>query len=203
MKPRHLAGTVAAGALALWVGWGVYVRRTTERVEYTVLEAFDGVELRAYPARAVVTTVAPTQGEAFERLFRYIDGENVPNADIPMTAPVATTGEAVPTTAPVGVGDHDEGVRMSFYLPQGYAATTAPVPRDSDVVLASEPAGKLAVRGFVGPATPGRVERQQEALLRAVADRGLEVDGDPFVFRYSDPYTPPFMQETEVAVPVA
>lgn len=202
MKHRLLAGA-AAGAMALWVGWGVYVRRTTERVEYETLETFDGVELREYPERTVVTTVAPSQREGFRRLFRYLDGANVPNADIPMTAPVATTGETVRLTAPVGVGEADEGVQMSFYLPQGYSATTAPTPRDSNVVVASEPAGKLAVKRFVGPATPGRVDRQREALLEAVADRGLAVDGDPFVFRYSDPYSPPFMRETEVAVPVA
>jgi effector-binding domain-containing protein len=204
MKRRLLAGTAAAAsALALWVGWGMYVRRSTERVDYTLLESFDGVELREYPERAVATTVAPSQGEAFQRLFRYIDGANVPNADIPMTAPVATTGEAVKMTAPVGVGETEEGIRMSFYLPRGYSASTAPTPRDSNVVVASEPAGKLAVKRFIGPATPGRIDRQRKSLLESVTDRGLKIDGDAFVFRYSDPYTPPFMQETEVAVPVA
>ena len=188
--------------MAAWVGWGLYARATTERIEYETVERFDGVELRDYPERAVVTTVAPTQDEAFQRLVRYIRGGNVSKADIPMTAPVATTPEAVRMTAPVGVGETEEGVRMSFYLPRSYTAATAPTPTDGNVVVASEPAGRLAVRKFIGPATDRRVGKRTESLLRAVTDRGLKVDGDPFVFRYSDPYTPPFMQETEVAVPV-
>lgn len=203
MNRRLSIVSALGGVLALWIGWGVYVRRTTERVDYTLLEQFDGVELREYQERAVVTTVAPSQNVAFQRLFRYIDGANVPNADIPMTAPVATSGEAVQMTAPVGVGETEEGVQMSFYLPRGYTATTAPTPRDSNVVVASEPAGKLAVKRFIGPPTPGRIERKRKSLLESVTDRGLKIDGDAFVFRYSDPYTPPFMQETEVAVPVA
>lgn len=203
MNRRLLLGTAVAGVLAAWVGWGVYVRRTTERVEYSVLERFDGIELRSYPEQAVITTVAPTQSIAFQRLFRYIGGANVPDADIPMTAPVATTGETVKMTAPIGVGESEEGVRMSFYLPDGYTAASAPTPSDSNVVVASEPAGKLAVKRFLGPPTSGRIQRQRRLLVRAVTDRGLKINGDTFVFRYSDPYTPPFMQETEVAVPVA
>lgn len=203
MNRRLLLGGVAAGALALWVGWGLYVRQTTERVGYETIERFDGVELREYPERAVVSTIAPTEREAFRRLFRYIDGDNVSKADIPMTAPVATTGESVAMTAPVGVGSVDEGVRMSFYLPVSYTAATAPTPTDSSVVVASEPAGRLAVRRFMGRGSSDRIERQTEALLQTVTDRGLKIEGDSFIFYYSDPYTPPFMQETEVAVPVA
>lgn len=203
MNRGFLLGTAVGGALALWAGWGLYVRRSTDRVAYETVERFDGVELREYPEQAVVTTLAPTQGEAFRRLFQYIDGANASETEIPMTAPVAATNEPIQMTVPLDVGETEEGVQMSFYLPSNYAAATAPMPTDSSVVVASEPAGRLAVRKFIGPTTSRRVERQTEALLQRVTDRGLKIDGDAFVFRYSDPYTPPFMQETEVAVPVA
>lgn len=203
MNRRQLVGAAVGGALALWAGWGLYARRSTDRVAYETVARFDGVEVRAYPEQTVVTTHAPTRGVAFRRLFRYIDGANVSRAEIPMTAPVATTSETVRTTAPVSVGETDEGVRMSFYLPPGYAAATAPTPTDSNVVVASEPAGRLAVRRFVGPATARRVASQTETLLSQAAGRGLTVTGEPFLLRYSDPFTPPFMRETEVAVPVA
>ncbi|WP_135854945.1 SOUL family heme-binding protein [Halorussus salinus] len=94
-----LAG--AGGLLATWVGWGAYVDRTTETVPYETVAEFDGVELRRYPRVVLAETTAESEREAFNRLFRYISGENETGDEVAMTAPVATRGTKIPMTTPV------------------------------------------------------------------------------------------------------
>ena len=211
----------ATGLLAAWVGWGAYVDRTTERVPYETVEKFDGVELRRYPRTVLAETTAPDEDEAFRRLSRYISGENAGDEEVSMTAPVATKGETLPMTAPVctrrvafeptsttpvRVVDRLSGggeVTMSFYLPAEYGPGDAPIPTDAGVQLAVEPPRTLAVERFSWYATEGRVRRHRDALLDALERRGLQPRTRPVLFRYDDPWTPPFMRRNEVAVEIA
>ncbi|WP_137286483.1 SOUL family heme-binding protein [Halorussus salinisoli] len=214
----------AGGLLAAWVGWGIYVDRTTERVSAETIETFDGVELRRYPRTVLVETTADDQRTAFGRLFRYISGENATDEELSMTAPVATDaagtdasmtapvrtaladGESVSMTAPVrttaGSGAQDAGVTMAFYLPAEYTPGTAPTPTDPRVRLVVEPPRELAVRRFSWYATEDRVERNLRELRDALEARDAEPHGRPVVLRYDDPWTPPFMRRNEVAVEV-
>lgn len=216
--------TAAGGLLAAWVGWGVYVDRTTERVPYETIETFDGVQVRRYPRRVLVETTGDDERTAFGRLFRYISGRNAADETVAMTAPVATsasgsemlttapvwttrdagTGESVPMTVPVRTTAEsgDGGVTMAFYLPDEYAPGTAPTPTDPRVRLVVEPPRTLAVRTFSWYATDERVERNLRDLRDAIAERGLEPHGRPLLLRYDDPWTPPFMRRNEVAVEV-
>lgn len=121
---------VGAAALGAWTLADVLANRGVERVPYTVVGEVDGVEVRRYPETVRVRTTAASEGAAFRRLFRYIDGENGTGRDaasgderadadgeeIPMTAPVETAdtaddgdreGESVSMTAPVRTGDGD------------------------------------------------------------------------------------------------
>ncbi|GGN99430.1 SOUL family heme-binding protein [Haloarcula pellucida] len=202
-RTRKLFATLTA-AVMLWVGWGLYITRTTERVPYETLDEFDGVEIRRYPRTVLVETTAPTAGAAFRRLFRYISGENEAGEDVDMTAPVATDGATVEMTAPVRTDDADDGpVTMAFYLPAEYTPATAPAPTDSTVRLVVDPPRTAAVRAFGWYATADRVAGEREALLETLADRGIETRGDPVVLQYNDPWTPPFMRRNEVEVDVA
>lgn len=123
---------VGGGALALWVGWGLYSTRSAERVPYESLTSYDDVEIRRYPRTILVETRAESSEEAFRRLFRYISGANEASEDVEMTAPVASDageageagdgreGEAVSMTAPVrtdrvadGESESSEAVSMT------------------------------------------------------------------------------------------
>ncbi|MBX0295595.1 SOUL family heme-binding protein [Haloarcula nitratireducens] len=212
---RAAVGTVAA-ALALWVGWGLYVTRSTEQVPSETVDRLDGVEIRHYPQTVLVETTAPSASAAFRRLFGYISGENEGSEGVEMTAPVETDGATVGMTAPVRTGtdvsttpvrtDGDDGesgsVRMAFYLPASYTPATAPVPTDPSVRLVVDPPRTAAVREFGWYATEGRVAREREALFETLADRGIETRGDPTLLQYNDPWTPPFMRRNEVEVTV-
>lgn len=199
---------LAGGAtlLALWTAWGLYSGRSAEEVSFERVGDLDGVELRRYPRTVLVETTAPDQYRAFGRLFRYISGENESSEEVSMTAPVATRGgESIAMTAPVR-SSRDDGtggdLRMSFYLPAEYDPETAPVPTDPAVRLVVEPAKTLAVKRFSWYAPSWRVERQSRALVSALADHGIEVRDEPFLLRYNDPMTPPFLRRNEVAVRV-
>ena len=209
---------ILGGLFTLWVGWGVYVSRTTERVPYEPLEQFDGVELRRYPRTVLVETTAADSGTAFRRLFGYITGANEVSETVAMTAPVTTRSETiamtapvrtlrregatVPMTAPVRTDRGAGTVTMAFYLPSEYTAETAPVPTDPDVRLVVEPSRTVAVRRFSWYATDDRVERERQRLFAALDERGIEGRGQGVLLQYNDPWTPPFMRRNEVSVPV-
>lgn len=207
-RTKALLGT-AGGLLAGWVGWGIYIDRTTERVPYESVETLDGAELRQYPRLVLAETTAEDEETAFNRLFRYISGENETGDEVAMTAPVATKGAKIPMTAPVRTersttdGPPPDGeVTMAFYLPADYDPGDAPIPTNPAVRLAVEPPRTLAVESFSWYATEGRVRRHREVLLDALENHGLEPRTRPTLLQYDDPLTPPFMRRNEVAVEV-
>ncbi len=199
---------IAGGGLTLWTAWGLYTRAEAERVEYTTIETVDDVELRRYPRSVLAETTAASNDEAFRRLFRYISGENDSGSEISMTAPVETRdrrGEPIEMTAPVRTTSRDsngDGVTMGFYLPSEYDANGAPTPTNPAVKLLIEGTRDLAVVRFSWYATDGRIERKRRTLLQTLDDAGIETSGEPFVLRYNDPWTPPFMRRNEVAVEI-
>ncbi|WP_254531552.1 SOUL family heme-binding protein [Natrinema gelatinilyticum] len=194
---------VGIGALvAAWVGWGVYVSRTTERVPSKTIDRFDGIEIRRYPQLVLVETTAETERTAFQRLFRYISGSNAQNEDVAMTAPVATRSESISMTVPVRTDADGDTVTMAFYLPSTYTPERAPTPTDPDVRLVVEPPQTAAVRRFSWYATDGRVDRQRTRLLEQLSERDIEIRGQPVLLQYNDPWTPPFLRTNEVEVAI-
>ncbi|AEH39349.1 SOUL family heme-binding protein [Halopiger xanaduensis] len=196
-----LVGT--ATLLGLWIGWGTYVSRTTERVPSETLERFDGVEIRRYPRTVLVETTAPDARTAFRRLFRYISGANGRREDVAMTAPVAVRGTAISMTAPVRTGSDGGDVTMAFYLPRAYTPETAPMPTDPAIRLVVESPRTVAVRRFSWYATDERVDRERTRLLEQLSHREFDPRGEPTLLQYNDPWTPPFMRTNEVEVELA
>ncbi len=207
MKPLTKTILVCGGVVfAGWVGWGIYSARKAESVPYEQLRMLNGSELRRYPQTILVETTAPNQRIAFRRLFRYISGANQGNESISMTAPVETqSGESIARTTPVrseATGGETETIRMAFYLPPEYNPETAPEPTEADVTLVTEPQKTVAVNQFSWYAPEWRVTRRTQKLLSAVEREGIQPEGDPYLLRYNDPWTPPFMRRNEVAIEV-
>ena len=229
MQRRKTVFLGGAAALAGWIAWGLYSRRSTESVPYERLRTVDGVEIRRYPETVTIETTASDERTAFGRLYRYLSGVNVTGQSVSMTTPVETRGESRPTT-PVrsGAVDHDgdgidaatadgadharpdatddsatdDGTRMAFYLPADYDPETAPKPIDPAVELRVEPATTVAVRPFSWVAPEWRVGRMERQLLSTLRREGIAPAGEPFLLRYDAPWTPPFMRRNEVAVAV-
>jgi len=200
---RKSIAAVGTGALAAWTAWGLYARRTADPVPSATVRQFDGVELRRYPPIAVAETTAADQTTAFRRLYGYITGDNETAAEIEMTAPVRSESAEIPMTAPVRSEEEDGSVTMGFYLPPEYGVERPPTPTDDDVTVTSEAERVLAVTPFSWYATAGRVDRIERELLDTLGEHGVETVGEPFLLRYDDPWTPPFMRRNEVAIEVA
>lgn len=207
---RQLIQAVIFGAAVVfagWIGWGIYSTRKAKSVPYDRLNTLHGLELRHYPQTILAETTAQNQRTAFRRLFRYISGTNRDNESISMTAPVETQeGDSISMTSPVRSASAEsdtEEVRMSFYLPSEYESETAPQPTDSSVELVTEPPKSVAVDRFSWYAPGWRVTRRKRKLLSTLDSVGIEPLGEPYLLRYNDPWTPPFMRRNEVAVEVA
>lgn len=208
---------IVAGLLTLWIGWGVYSRLTTERIQYEVIDHVGGIEFRRYPRTVLVETNAPDSSTAFRRLFRYISGDNERSADIPMTAPVTIRGDQLsitPLIRTLGRGSSKsmtasnrattdgDSVTMGFYLPNEFSLETAPSSTDPAVELTVEPPRTVATSQFSWYPTEKRVIRHRERLLEELAERGIEPLNDIVLLQYNDPWTPPFMRTNEIEVTV-
>jgi hypothetical protein len=100
-------------------------------------------------------------------------------------------------TAPVVTDE-----KMAFILPEGMTADTAPTPNGQPIEFHEVPARTLATLRFSWTTPRDRVERKTEALLSALEVEGVTPIGQPFLMRYNDPWTPPFMRRNEVAIEV-
>lgn len=196
------AATAVGSLLGAWIGWGLYVTHTTERVDYALRRTVGSVEIREYPATLLVETTAVETDEAFGRLYRYVAGENEARAEIPMTAPVRTRSERIAMTTPARSTSPSERVTMGFYLPREYSPETVPEPTDPEVSLAFEVPRTVAALPFSWYATDARTTRKERALLEMLTTHGYVPGGEPALLRYDDPWTPPFMRRNEVVVPI-
>ncbi len=184
---RRLAwlATAAGAFVALWIGWGVYVIVTTARPPYEVSSRLsDGVEIRRYEEQTWISAAPGADNASFRVLASYIFGGNRESRQVPMTAPVIT----------------DE--RMSFILPQGMTPESAPAPAGQAIDFDIVPARRVAALRFSWWTTESRVEAKMAVLQRTLQEHGIETTGRPFLMRYNDPWTPPFLRRNEVAVEV-
>lgn len=217
MRSLSKAALAGGAALAGWIAWGVYTTRSTETIPYARRRSVDGIAIRTYPQTVRVETTASDQRNAFRRLYRYITGTNEGATTLSMTRPVETRrrdsfARTEPVRTEVGLGAKQQTsgtappaggrVRMSFYLPPSMDPESAPEPTDPAVSLAVDPPRTVAVKRFSWYAPDWRVERLERRLLRGVERAGYEPVANPFLLRYDDPRTPPFMRRNEVAVEI-
>lgn len=189
------------------------VRSGTEQPAYQVLEQLDdSIEVRRYGERLAVEAAVDAESDeegrnaAFRLLFAYITGANVAEADIAMTAPVATeaAGAEIAMTAPVETTSGPDGAyRMRFFLPASYGRESAPAPTDPRVRLVPVPAETLAVVRFSGSWSDEAFATEESRLLAALDSSAWRAAAPPVAFRYDPPWTLAFLRRNEVAVALA
>ena len=200
--------TVASVAVIV-AGLATATVMATEEPRFKLVENEGGFELRQYSSYVVAETRVEADfedagGIAFQRLFRYISGNNVAQREIAMTAPVTQSrSEKISMTAPVSQVADGTAYLVAFTLPSAYTLSTAPKPLDPTVGIREVPAQLVACWRYSGRWTAANY-REHEALLRdRVAARGLVIRGAPVLARYNPPFTPWFMRRNEVLIPVA
>lgn len=204
---KRLTAIVALAISCLLLeGCSVFV----EEPPYERVKKDGSFELRDYPSVVVAQTTVDAGmeeagGEAFQRLFGYISGENGGEADIAMTSPVTQTASSreIAMTAPVGQRKTDAGWVVSFVMPESYTLESLPRPTNPDVTLDEIPARRVAVIRYSGTWSAERYREHLEKLNAWVADNSLEANGEPVWARYNPPFTPWFLRRNEIMVPVA
>jgi hypothetical protein len=182
----------------------------TEETPYEVIETAGKLELRLYSAHVVAETIVDGSLEdagskAFNRLFRYISGDNKPREKVPMTAPVSqqSSGEKIAMTAPVGQQRVDKSWAVSFTMPASYTLQTLPEPDDPKIRLRQVPARTMATIRYSGFWSEKNYLRYKAELESWIDRRGLTTTGDPVWARYNAPFTPWFLRRNEILIPVA
>jgi len=180
-----------------------------EEPRFQVLDKEGGFELREYLPYVVAETRVDAGFEkagsvAFQRLFRYISGNNIAQQKIAMTAPVTQSrGEKISMTAPVSQVADGNAYLVAFTLPSTYTLATAPRPLDPAVQIRQVPAQLVACWRYSGRWTASNFRDHEAQLRDRIEARGLVARGDPVLARYNPPFTPWFMRRNEVLIPVA
>jgi hypothetical protein len=180
-----------------------------EEPAYKVIEQDGSFELRDYDAYLVAETrveggFAEAGNRAFNRLFKYISGNNAAQQKIAMTAPVTQSqGEKIAMTAPVTQMADGESYRVAFIVPSKYTPETVPTPLDPQVEIRAIPAQLVAAWRYSGRWTEERYRAQERSLREAIARRGLAVVGEPVLARYNPPFMPWFLRRNEVLIAIS
>jgi effector-binding domain-containing protein len=180
-----------------------------EEAKYKVLEKDKKFEIRDYSPHILAEIIVEGDLEeagnkAFNRLFRYISGDNRSRKKVAMTAPVSQQpmGEKIKMTAPVGQRRVQEKWAVSFMMPASYTLETLPEPEDPNITLRRVPARRMAAVRYTGFWSKKRYLRYKLELELWINERGLTIVGDPIWARYNPPFTPWFLRRNEILIPV-
>ena len=180
-----------------------------EKPSYEVVRKDGDFELRDYGSTIVAETrvdasLEEAGGEAFDRLFGYISGDNRGETSISMTSPVTQTAasEEIEMTAPVEQRQTDSGWAVAFIMPSSYTLETLPKPTNPKVTLKTVPARRVAVIEYSGTWTEKRYQQHVDKLEKWIAQQRLKIEGQPVWARYNPPFTPWFLRHNEIMLPV-
>jgi len=181
-----------------------------EQVQYTVLEKDGAIELRQYRPYVVAETgVEGSFGDAgnaaFNRLFRYISGDNRTKQSIAMTAPVnqQPASQKIAMTAPVSQQKTGDAWIVAFAMPAEFTMETLPEPTDDRVKLREIPGHLAAAIRYSGGWDQKTYLAHEAKLKQFMAEKGWQADGEPIFARYNSPFTLGFMRRNEVVIPLA
>jgi hypothetical protein len=180
-----------------------------EEASYTVVIKDEKFEVRDYSAHILAETLVEGELEkagskAFDRLFRYISGDNQSRNKIAMTAPVSQerAREKIKMTAPVSQQRVQDKWAVSFMMPAEYTLETLPEPSNPSVTLRQVPERRMAAVRYSGFWSEERYLEHKQALESWIRAKGLTVSGAPVWARYNPPFTPWFMRRNEILIPL-
>ncbi|MEO3936246.1 heme-binding protein [Dermatophilaceae bacterium Soc4.6] len=177
----------------------------TEELAYEVVQAYEGFELRRYPAYVVAEVVVggdfeEAGGAAFRTLFGYISGQNRSTTKLAMTSPVIQRdSQPIAMTTPVQQrATHTGEYAVAFVLPSSLTLADAPVPMSPEVTLHERAEVLAAAHRYRGRWTEVSFEQHIEQLRSAVTGAGLTLVGSPRWARFDPPYVPWLLRRNEI-----
>ncbi|WP_236546703.1 SOUL family heme-binding protein [Psychromonas sp. L1A2] len=181
----------------------------TEEAKYQVNYQQENFQVRQYEAHIVAETIVDSEfedagSEAFQRLFKYISGNNTAKQSIDMTAPVSqeADGQKIDMTSPVGQQSVNGRWAVSFMMPASSSYETLPKPNDSEVVLKQVPERYIASIEYSGFWSETSYKENKNKLQAWISKNGYQVIGEPIWARYNDPFTLWFLRRNEILIPI-
>jgi effector-binding domain-containing protein len=181
-----------------------------EEAKYNVLREEDGFELREYESHILAETTVDgafedAGSEAFDRLFKYISGNNKKQQKVAMTSPVGQepSSQKIDMTSPVGQQKQDDKWVVSFMMPASFELETTPEPKDPNVSIREVPARLIAAVRYSGFWSEKSYLRNLVKLQNWIENSRFTPVGEPIWARYNPPFMPWFLRRNEILVPVA
>ena len=190
-------------------GCSLFGIQSAQEAGYEVLKDDPPIQIRQYNSLLVVQTEVvgsykDASGTAFNRLFKYITGNNKKQQKIAMTAPVIqeSQNEEIAMTTPVIQEKSGQNWRMSFVLPSEYSLATAPLPLDTNVSLKELTGKKVAVIRYSGLLSESAIEYHGNELKKWLAAQSYKSISLPRSAAYDPPWTLPFLRRNEVHIDI-
>ena len=178
-----------------------------EKAKYIVIEENGNCQIRQYEPYIAAETLVDSDFDnagnvAFNRLFKYISGNNRKKESIAMTAPVNQQSEKIAMTAPVNQQKSEGKYIVSFTMPSKYTLDTLPEPLDSSVVLRQIPAQKIAAIRYSGTWSQKRYIEHKTEIEQFIREKNLKTAGEDIFARYNPPFQLWFLRRNEVLIPL-
>ena len=178
-----------------------------EKPKYIVIEENGNCQIRQYEPYITAETLVDSDFDsagniAFNRLFKYISGNNRKKESIAMTAPVNQQSEKIAMTAPVNQQKSEGKYIVSFTMPSKYTLETLPEPLDSSIVLRQVPAQKIAAIRYSGTWNQKKYIKNKTEIEQFIREKELKVTGEDIFARYDPPFQLWFLRRNEVLIPV-
>ena len=155
-----------------------------DEAPYKIMHQGDNFEIRFYDERIVIQTSFQGSNSGFQKLFKYISGNNQSSTKIEMTTPV--------TMLP------DQGqMVMQFFLPKRFDLSSAPLPADDSVEIASIEEGYFAVIQYSGFASDKNFLKHAAILKNFLDQAKIETKGPAIKATYNGPFTLPHLRRNE------
>lgn len=183
--------------------------RTTEEPDYKVIKKEKNFEVREYESIIVAEVI--TQGDykesskkGFNKLAKYIFGENLSQEKIGMTAPVfqEQNSEKISMTAPVFQEKSSEGWIMRFTMPAKYTLESLPTPLDKDIKITMSNSKKVAIITYTGILTEKKIEINTALLRKWLKQNSYKELSSPQSAGYDPPWTIPFLRKNEIQIEI-
>lgn len=190
-------------------GCSVFGVMSVEEAGYEVVKYNDHIQIRQYKPMVVVQTEVDSNykaasNQAFNRLFKYISGNNKKQQKISMTAPVImdTKAEEIAMTAPVFQEKSDKFWLMQFVLPTDYSLATTPTPDDPLITVKEIPSKKVAVLRYSGFLSEQSIAEKTKELNVWLDAEGFKAISSARSAGFDPPWTLPFLRRNEVHIDV-
>jgi hypothetical protein len=187
---------------------GFFGIRLEEKPAYEVIDSVGDVEIRRYAQSLLAEITLPGNHDeavdaAFDRLARYIFGENAEHEQMSMTNPVYQR-EARQPSAAVPLRRRSNAWTIAFFLANDMLPVEAPKPNDPAIELVVEPEHVVAALRYTGNDSAAKRGRYREQLLATLRDHPhWVVDEEVFWAQYDAPFTLPFVKRNEAMVALA